>query len=374
MSVYLVRSLLLSLFIAIFVTACYYFIREEVKSDSVAAFKKSLQSWSASFTLQASPTPFAGSGKSFKDAIEKNMQATTARLKAAGFSSEIKLNNDSCYTVDISRITDTVNISSLVAGSARLQFNEVYTSNDIASLFAGLKVDSLITFFRLAQPYKDEFDRQIFPAFLGVCKLADSARAWTFFSDSQTLSHFPEDIQFMFSEPESFPRESEQVLFLYAVRRNPDALFNKYITSAKAEYDGNEQVINFQFDAAGTKRWEKMTEKNIGKAIAISVNDKVLTAPTVVSAITGGNSRITMGSGPNNFETTRILSVLLASEDLLLPVQITGTRITQENLSPLDKLSPFFNYLIAFIAAFAISFCITWFIFKPGKNARAANP
>jgi cbb3-type cytochrome oxidase subunit 3 len=39
----------------------------------------------------------------------------------------------------------------------------------------------------------------------------------------------------------------------------------------------------------------------------------------------------------------------------------------------MEKLSPFTNCLVAFAAAFTLSFCITWFIFKPGKKARA-NP
>lgn len=375
MSVYLVRSLLLSLFIGIFVTACYYFLREEVKGESVTAFKKSLQSWSAGFTLKASRTPFTGSGNSFKEAIEKNMQATTARLKAAGFRSEIKLINDSTYTIDISRITDTINIRNLVAGNARMQFLEVYTLQDITTPLTDLPLDSMVRMFTLAQPYQDESGKQIYPAQIGYCKLADTAKLWAFLSDSQNLSLFPEDIQFMFGETEWLQDQPELYLSLYAIRRNPDALSNKHITIAKADYDhyDKSQVINFQFDAAATRRWEKMTAMNVGKPIAICINDKVFYAPTVMSAITGGNSRITMGNTNTNFETTRILSVLLTSEDLLLPVQITGSRITQDNLSPIDKLSPFMNYLVAFIAAFAISFCITWFIFKPGKNARAAN-
>jgi SecD/SecF fusion protein len=374
MSIYLIRSLLLSLFIAIFVTACYYFVREEMKGESVAAFKKSLYGWSGSFTLQASRTLFTGSENSFKEAVEENMQETTARLKAAGFRYEMKLNNDSTYTIDISNIADTISIRNLVAGNARMHFSEVYTLQDISNSLVGLQLDSLAKIFKASQPYQDVSGSRVFPASLGLCKLSDSAKVGAFFSDSITLSRFPGDIQFMFGEPESFPDESETYVSLYAIRENPDALSNRYIISAKADFENSEQVIDFQFDAAGTKRWEKMTEKNIGKPIAICIDGKVYSAPTVVDAITGGNSKITMGSSVTSFQTTRVLSVLLASEDLLLPVQITRSRITQENLSPLNKLSPFFNYLLAFIAAFSISFCITWFIFKPGKNARAANP
>jgi hypothetical protein len=37
--------------------------------------QKSLQSWSASFTVKALPTHFAKSGNAFKQAVDKNMQA-----------------------------------------------------------------------------------------------------------------------------------------------------------------------------------------------------------------------------------------------------------------------------------------------------------
>jgi preprotein translocase subunit SecD len=176
----------------------------------------------------------------------------------------------------------------------------------------------------------------------------------------------------MFSDIEQSKLGPEKYVYLYAIRWDSNALSNKYITKARAENDfaTNKPSISFQFDAAGTKRWERMTERNIGKPIAMCINDKVISAPSVLAKIEGGSCILALGG---NMETSRIIRVLLTSEDLLLPVQITTSTISEENLSPIEKLSPFTSYLVAFAAAFALSFCITWFIFKPGKKARA-NP
>jgi preprotein translocase subunit SecD len=51
-------------------------------------------------------------------------------------------------------------------------------------------------------------------------------------------------------------------------------------------------VIAFQLDAEGTKIFADVTQKNIGKTISIYLDDKLLMAPTVKSAITEGQGVI----------------------------------------------------------------------------------
>jgi preprotein translocase subunit SecD len=52
-------------------------------------------------------------------------------------------------------------------------------------------------------------------------------------------------------------------------------------------------VITLSFTTAGTKAWAEWTGRNIGKQVAMVLKSRVLTAPAVQSAITGGETQIT---------------------------------------------------------------------------------
>ncbi|MCR6487945.1 precorrin-3B C(17)-methyltransferase [Amycolatopsis sp. OK19-0408] len=52
-------------------------------------------------------------------------------------------------------------------------------------------------------------------------------------------------------------------------------------------------VINLSFTAKGAKTWAEWTGQNVGKQVAMVLKSRVLTAPTVQSAITGGETQIT---------------------------------------------------------------------------------
>ncbi|MEV6621628.1 precorrin-3B C(17)-methyltransferase [Amycolatopsis sp. NPDC051106] len=52
-------------------------------------------------------------------------------------------------------------------------------------------------------------------------------------------------------------------------------------------------VITLSFTTAGTKAWAEWTGQNIGKQVAMVLKSRVLTAPAVQSAITGGETQIT---------------------------------------------------------------------------------
>ncbi|WP_290055412.1 SecDF P1 head subdomain-containing protein [Amycolatopsis solani] len=52
-------------------------------------------------------------------------------------------------------------------------------------------------------------------------------------------------------------------------------------------------VITLSFTAKGTKTWAEWTGQNVGKQVAMVLKSRVLTAPSVQSAITGGETQIT---------------------------------------------------------------------------------
>jgi preprotein translocase subunit SecD len=83
------------------------------------------------------------------------------------------------------------------------------------------------------------------------------------------------------------------------------------LTGAQQAFDQNGRPdINMRFNNAGTLRMGETTSQNIGRPFAIVLDDKILSAPRIDGAITGGNGEIT---GSFTLEEANNLSLMLRS-------------------------------------------------------------
>lgn len=381
MSVYLTRTLLLSLGISIFLTICFHVLRKDLKLSPLIQFNDPKETYSATYTIRAKGYPAdTGLLQQFKNAMKENINATTERIGKASFNGKVKQKNDSTYTISVQNITDTNSIRDLVIGNGRLSFNEVYTLDDVMPgfldlieewpRFAGEKIEDPGTaffgkVFLLTTNVTSAEGIPYHQPYVASVDIQKAAPVLKMLSDSVFSRKFPADVQFMFGGMDHFVQLPAKYQFLYALKKNNDPISKRNIAEVHAETDDEDRpFIAMQFDAAGARRWEKMTAKNVGRSIAICINDKVIIAPQVIQAISGGNSRISMSS----LESCRVISVLLTSSDLKLPVRIIQSQVKKEaKLSP-NVLTGYINYILVFIFSFAISFCVIWFVFKPGKK------
>jgi protein-export membrane protein SecD len=92
------------------------------------------------------------------------------------------------------------------------------------------------------------------------------------------------------------------------------------LTSAEPGFDSrtNEPVVNFRFNIKGAQRFGQVTTDNVGKPFAIVLDGKVISAPRIMSPITGGSGQI---SGRFTIEQVNNLSILLRSG--ALPARFT---------------------------------------------------
>ncbi len=98
----------------------------------------------------------------------------------------------------------------------------------------------------------------------------------------------------------------------------------EHLTNASSAFDQNNRpAVNFQFDAVGGKKFGKVTSENIQKPFAIVLDNKVISAPTIQSPITGGTGIIT---GQFTVEQTNELSLLLRAGALPAPLSILEER------------------------------------------------
>ena len=66
-----------------------------------------------------------------------------------------------------------------------------------------------------------------------------------------------------------------------------------------------EPYVSVEFNAIGARRFADVTRENVGKRMAIMLDDEVTSAPVIQEEIPSGRARITLGSGINARETQR---------------------------------------------------------------------
>jgi len=75
----------------------------------------------------------------------------------------------------------------------------------------------------------------------------------------------------------------------------PTNLTGRYIKDAQVEFDSvtKQPEVSLQFDDEGAKIFEQLTEKNVGKYLAVFLDNALIEMPVVKEKISGGQARIT---------------------------------------------------------------------------------
>jgi preprotein translocase subunit SecD/SecD/SecF fusion protein len=103
------------------------------------------------------------------------------------------------------------------------------------------------------------------------------------------------------------------------------------LTNARPRFDNlnNETVVSFTLDRVGAKKFGRVTTKNIGKKLAIIMDNKIISAPVIRDAILGGNGQI---SGNFTFQSATDFALLLRSGALPAPLNIIEERTVGPDL------------------------------------------
>ena len=93
------------------------------------------------------------------------------------------------------------------------------------------------------------------------------------------------------------------------------------LTDASQAFDSQtgEAIVNFRFNGQGARRFGDATAQNLGKRFAIVLDNRVISAPVIQSAITGGSGQI---SGSFTPESANNLAILLRAGALPAPLNV----------------------------------------------------
>lgn len=108
----------------------------------------------------------------------------------------------------------------------------------------------------------------------------------------------------------------------YVINRKP-TVGGEHLTDAQPAFQEGEAVVTFKFDSMGGKKFGEATKNNIGERLAIVLDNEVISAPTIQSAILGGSGVIT---GNFTVKSANDLALLLRSGALPAPLEVLEER------------------------------------------------
>jgi preprotein translocase subunit SecD len=145
-------------------------------------------------------------------------------------------------------------------------------------------------------------------------------------------------------------------------------LTGRYLKKAEVGFDQvtYQSLVLLEFDSEGAKMFEELTEKNIGKILAIYIDNIPISQPVVQDKISGGKAQIT---GNFTAEEARALARNLNAGALPAPI----TLISQQSIGPtLGKISLDQSLKAGFFGFLAIILFVTLFYRLPGVLASLA--
>ncbi|MCO6498306.1 MAG: protein translocase subunit SecD [Chitinophagaceae bacterium] len=313
-----------------------------------------------------------------KDAINQTYKVITKRVDQFGVSS-VPVNLDiakGIINVELPGVQDPERVRKLLQASAYLQFWEVYNIGEIgqaidnadralAGFLSGAHegdsanisnehpLTSVIHFIGPQQGPNGQLS--YYPAIANV-EVKDTALANKYLNMDIVRSEFPSNIKFLYGPEQQNSQSSQSFLELYAIKTVPGTdkakLEGDAIEDSRQDFDQNGRpAIKMEMTPSGSRVWARMTGDNIGRPIAIVLDDIVYSAPNVNQAIEGGSSEI---SGNFTIQEAQDLANVLKIGKIDAPAKIVQEQIVGPTLGQKAVRGGATAFIIAFVIIFIL--------------------
>ena len=184
----------------------------------------------------------------------------------------------------------------------------------------------------------------------------DTAQLREYLNMPVVKKNFPADCRFYFGIADKENREKNKVCILYSIKTNgKDAppLGGDHITDTRQDYDrvSGQPDVQMSMDPVGARMWERLTGANVGKPIAIVLDDIVYSAPAPSEKIAGGSSNIT---GSFTVEEAQDLANILKTGKLPAPAKIVQEQVVGPTLGEEAVNGGMLSFIISFIVIFIL--------------------
>jgi SecD/SecF fusion protein len=277
---------------------------------------------------------FQNAEKALSDYLNGTKATTdTTKPATAATPTAVADTNKTGKISDIAKVTDTSKTATKVANNA----------NPLSSIIS------------IMQPQQGQDGNPIFAAAIGYVALKDTGLLNSYLNLDIVKSKFKGNLVFMYGKQENQDAKASEFLPIYAIKTldNGQAkLEGDNVSEARQDFDERGRVaIKMSMTKTGEKIWAKMTGDNVGRPIAIVMDNFVYSAPNVNGAITGGQSEIT---GSFSIQEAKDLSDILQSGKLPAPAKIVQETVVGPTLGAEAIKGGSLSFLISFLVIFAL--------------------
>ena len=331
-------------------------------------------------------------------AIDRSYQILRTRIDRFGVAQPNiqKLENSGRILVELPGIKDPKRVRKLLQGTAQLEFWETYNFTELYEYFdeankrlaeinkaneglaeeevkeenndepALLANDSLkaqeeaLEEMRANYPIYNYLTPSYFQNEMGQTYPAQTARVgMALVKDTANINRmlkqvknvFPRNVRFAWCVKPNVAEDGTEYIDLVALktsRENKAALGGEVIVDARQDYDQNGRVeVTIQMNSEGAKAWKRLTGENIGRQVAIVLDNYVYSYPVVNDEIPSGRSSIS--GGDMSVEEAQDLANILKAGKLPAPARILEENVVGPSLGQEAIQSGLWSFVIAFI-------------------------
>ena len=204
---------------------------------------------------------------------------------------------------------------------------------------------------------------------VGIAAIKDTAQVNAYLNDKAIIKFFPVDVVFSYTvKPFDIDGKFVQLVALKSNRGGKAAMEGDVVTDANEAFGqfSSTAEVSMAMNAEGAKQWKRLTADNIGKSIAIVLDDYVYSYPTVQAEIAGGRSSIT---GDFTLDEAKDLANILKSGKLPAPARIIEEAIVGPSLGEEAISSGMSSFILALIL---VLIYITFYYGGAGLTANTA--
>ncbi len=209
---------------------------------------------------------------------------------------------------------------------------------------------------------------------VGVVAVQDTAKVMAYLNMSQVKRLLPRDLVLRWTVKPTIEgkdtkdnRDRYGLIALKVTSRDGRApLSGGVVTDARVDFDQrtNQAQVSMRMNTEGAAIWARLTKANLGRSIAISLDNYIYSYPTVQSEISGGTSQI---SGNFTPEEAKDLANVLNSGKMPAPARIIQEDVVGPSLGQTAINNGLMSFVIALILIFL--YMMMYYGFIPGLIA-----
>ncbi len=282
---------------------------------------------------------------------QKAEKAIAAYLSGTKVTDSATAKTDTAKQTASTVVRDTTKTATLSSLDTNKTAKTVTNPADVAK-----NQNPLSSIIQLIQPQQGKDGQMHFSAPIGYIQARDTGILNSYLQLETVKNIFPANLVFMLGKPESDDPKAAGILPVYAVKtvEGPTLakLEGEHVSDARQDFDERGRVaIKMNMDKVGEKIWAKMTGDNIGKPIAIVMDNIVYSAPFVNGVIPNGSSEIT---GSFTLNEAQDLADILKSGKLPAPAKIVQEQVVGPTLGQDAVRGGTTAFIVAFLIIFSL--------------------